>query len=387
MQQFDYDVSDLETPAYVVDLGAIDRNLAILKRVQNEADCKILLALKAFAMWSIAPRIRAVLPGATASSPHEARLAHEEFGGETHACAPAYTEAEFKELLTLCQHIVFNSLTQKQKLMPLYHAHLAAGGHPISFGLRVNHEHSEATNPLYDASAPCSRLGVLRDLIQPDDLSDIEGLHFHSLNEHGADAFVRALAAFEAKFGDYIPRMKWINFGGGHHITRPNYDVDLLIKTLNGFHERYRDATLYLEPGQAIALNAGVLAARVVDIVRNKMDIAILDTSAAAHMPDVIEGPYRPLIIGSGMPGERAHTYRLGGHTCLSGDIIGDYSFDEPLRPGDILLFTDMAHYTMVKNTTFNGVRLPDICTADPATGRIQLIRRFGYEDYKMRLS
>ncbi|MDX2236435.1 MAG: carboxynorspermidine decarboxylase [Hyphomonadaceae bacterium] len=384
---FPYSVDGLETPAYVVDLAAIDRNLAILKRVQADADCKILLALKAFALWAIAPRIRTALPGATASSTHEARLAHEEFGGETHACAPVYTDADFQELLTLCDHIVFNSATQKARLMPLYHAHRADGGRAVSFGMRVNHEHSEATNPLYDASAPCSRLGALRSQLTRADMEGLDGLHFHSLNEHGADAFQRALAAFEEKFADFIPAMKWINFGGGHHITRPDYDVDLLIRILNDFHLRHPGVALYLEPGQAIALNAGVLAARVIDIVKNEMDIAVLDTSAAAHMPDVIEGPYRPWIIGSDLPGAKAHTYRLGGNTCLSGDVIGDYSFDRPLRIGDVVLFTDMAHYTMVKNTTFNGVRLPSIALADPETRAIKVIRRFRYEDYKMRLS
>jgi len=384
---FDYDVSGLETPAYVVDLGALDRNLALLKRVQAEAGCKILLALKGFAMWSQAARIRAALPGTTASSVHEARLGAEEFGGEVHVCSPGYSDSDFRELLTLCDHVVFNSLTQKARLLPLYETHRGAGGRDVSFGLRVNHQHRESTNPLYDAAAPCSRLGTLREQISVADLAGLEGLHFHTLNEHGADALQRALGAFEDKFGDLFSQLKWVNFGGGHHITRPNYDVDLLIRMVREFRARHPHLQIYLEPGQAIALNAGVLVTSVLDIVRNEIDIAILDTSAAAHMPDVIEGPYRPNIIGAGLPNEKAHTYRLGGHTCLSGDIVADYSFDAPLKLGDKLIFEDMAHYTMVKNTTFNGVRLPDIAVADPSTGDIQVIRRFGYEDYKMRLS
>ncbi len=384
---FDYDVSGVETPCYVVDLGAIDRNLAVLKRVQEEAGCKILLALKGFAMWSLAKRIRASLPGTTASSVHEARLGREEFGGEVHVCAPAYSDDDFKELLTLCDHIVFNSLTQKKRLLPLYKKHRAEGGREVSFGLRVNPQHREAPNVLYDACAPCSRMGVLRADLTRADLEGLDGLHFHSLNEHGADALERLLGAFEAKFGDLIDDLKWVNFGGGHHISRANYDVELLLKLVREFKARHPGVAVYLEPGQAIALNTGVLVTTILDIVHNEMDIAILDTSASAHMPDVIEGPYRPGIVGAGLPGEKPHTYRLGGHTCLSGDVVGDYSFDRPLKVGDKLMFTDQSHYTMVKNTTFNGVRLPSIAVADPQTKAIRIVRRFGYEDYKGRLS
>jgi carboxynorspermidine decarboxylase len=382
---FDYDVSGVETPCYIVDLAAIDRNLATLARVQREAGCKVLLALKGFAMWSLAARIREALPGVTASSVHEARLGREEFGGEVHACAPAYSDADFRVLLTLCDHIVFNSLNQKRRLLPLYAAHRANGGRAVSFGLRVNHEHREAPNPLYDAAAPHSRMGVLAADLTRDDLDGLDGLHFHSLNEHGADALARALAAFEAKFGGYLNNLKWVNFGGGHHITRPDYDVDGLIALVKAFRAHHPNLAVYLEPGQAIALNAGVLAASVLDIVHNGMDIAIIDASASAHMPDVIEGPYRPGIVGAGLPGEKAYTYRIGGHTCLSGDVVGDYSFDRPLRLGDKILFMDQAHYTMVKNTAFNGVGLPSIAVADDQGVRV--IRRFGYEDYKSRLS
>lgn len=380
---FDFDVRDVETPAFVVDLGALDRNLAILKRVQVEADCKILLALKGFAMWSVFDRIKQALPGVTSSSTAEARLGREEFGGEVHACAPAYSDADFRELITLCDHIVFNSVAQAKRLLPIYRAE---GVRPVSFGLRVNHQHREVETALYDPAAPFSRLGAVRESIAPGDLAGIEGLHFHSLCELGSDALERTLMAFEAQFGDLIGQMKWVNFGGGHHITRPDYDVDLLIRLVRDFKKRH-GVDVYLEPGEAIAIRTGVLVASVLDIVNNGMNIAILDTSATAHMTDTLEMPYRADIFGAGLPAEKQFLYRLGGLTCLAGDIIGDYSFDTPLAIGDKLVFADMAHYTMVKTTTFNGVRLPSIGVADPRTGEIRLLRRFGYEDYKNRLS
>ncbi len=377
------DVSAVETPAFLIDVAALERNLTILKRVQDEAGCKILLALKGFAMWSLAKQIRAYLPGVTSSSTDEARLGREEFGGEVHACAPAYSESDFRELITLCDHVVFNSPNQLKRLLPIYEAEKTR---PVSFGLRVNHGHREVETELYDPAAPRSRLGALRETIDEETIARIEGLHFHSLCELGADALERTLAVFEEKFADILPRMKWVNFGGGHHITRPGYDVDLLVRLVRGFKEKY-GVEIYLEPGEAIAIRTGVLVASVLDIVKNEMDIAILDTSATAHMPDTLEMPYRPEIFGAGEPGEKKHLYRLGGLTCLAGDVIGDYSFDRPLEIGQKLVFADMAHYTMVKTTTFNGVRLPSIGTADPATGAIRIVRRFGYEDYKNRLS
>jgi carboxynorspermidine decarboxylase len=380
-RSFDYDVSQLETPAYVCDLGALDENLAILERVQREAGCKVLLALKGFAMWSTFDRIRKVLPGTTASAVHEARLGREEFGGEVHACAPAYSEADFRELLELCDHIVFNSTAQIRTLRPLVPAHAE-----VELGLRVNHEHREVATELYDPCAPGSRLGARRDQIDPADLERIVGLHFHSLCELGSDALARTLPVFEAKFGDLIPSMRWVNMGGGHHITRPDYDIDLLVRLVTDFRRRW-GVDVYLEPGEAIALDTGVLVSSVLDIVHADVDVAILDTSATAHMPDVLEMPYRPRIFGGGDPGEKKHNYRLGGLTCLAGDVIGDWSFDRPLEVGDKLVFADMIHYTMVKNTTFNGVRLPSIALAHPDTGAIEVVRRFGYEDYKSRLS
>lgn len=377
------DVSSVETPAFLIDTAALERNLEILARVQREAECKILLALKGFAMWSLAPQIMRHLPGVTASSTAEARLGVEEFRGETHACAPAYSDADFRELIAICDHIVFNSSSQATRLLPIYEAEKTRA---VSFGLRVNHGHREVETELYDPAAPRSRLGALRETIGEATIAKLDGLHFHSLCELGSDALERTLAVFEQKFGDIIPRMKWINFGGGHHITRPDYDVERLIRLVRGFKQKY-SVQVYLEPGEAIAIRTGVLVASVMDIVQNEMDIAILDTSATAHMPDTLEMPYRAEIFGAGMPNEKPHTYRLGGLTCLAGDVIGDYSFERPLEIGDKLIFSDMAHYTMVKTTTFNGVRLPSIGHADPATGKIVIVRRFGYEDYKNRLS
>jgi carboxynorspermidine decarboxylase len=377
---FDYDVSQVDTPAYICDLAALDENLAILARVQREAGCKILLALKGFAMWSPFDRISKVLAGTTASAVDEARLGREEFGGEVHACAPAYSEADFRTLLELCDHIVFNSTAQARRLRPLVPA-----GSKVELGLRVNHEHREVATELYDPCAPGSRLGARRDQIDSADLEGIVGLHFHSLCELGADALARTLPVFEQKFGDLIGGMRWVNMGGGHHITRPDYDVEQLIGLVTDFKRRW-GVEVYLEPGEAIALDTGVLVTSVLDIVHADVDIAILDTSATAHMPDVLEMPYRPRIYGAGDPGEKKHTYRLGGLTCLAGDVVGEWSFDRPLAVGDKLVFADMIHYTMVKNTTFNGVRLPSIALAHPDTRTIEVVRRFGYADYKSRL-
>jgi carboxynorspermidine decarboxylase len=375
----------VETPCFVVDTGALDDNLAILRRVQAEAGCKILLALKGFSMWATFPRIRTALPGITSSSTHEARLGREQFGGEVHVCAPAYSDADFAELLELCDHVVFNSFSQWKRLRPIAEQHRSEGGAAVEFGIRVNPEHREVEVELYDPCGVCSRLGVVRSQFDAEALDGISGLHFHNLCELGADALARTLDAFESKFGEFIPRMKWINFGGGHHITRAGYDVAQLIELVKEFRTRW-GVDVYLEPGEAIAIGTGVLVASVLDLVHNGMDIAILDTSATAHMPDTLEMPYRAGIADAGLPGEKSHTYRLGGLTCLAGDIIGDYSFDRPLAIGDKLVFLDMAHYTMVKTTTFNGVRLPSIATWDPDTRSLEVVRRFGYEDYKNRL-
>lgn len=374
--------ASVETPVYVVDEARLATNLRILERVQGEAGCEILLALKGFAMWSLFPQIRRSLAGVTASSPHEARLGAEEFGKQVHAYAPAYTDADVTELAPLCDHIVFNSTSQWAR----HAARVKALNPGCSPGLRINPEHSEVAVALYDPCAPRSRLGVTLAQFEAADIRGLEGLHFHTLCELGADALERTLRVVEEKFGKYFSGLKWVNFGGGHHITRDGYDVQGLIDIVRGFQARH-GLKVYLEPGEAIALNTGYLVASVVDVIDNGGLIAILDTSATAHMPDVLEMPYRPVILGAGTAQEKQYRYRLGGLTCLAGDVVGDYSFDAPLEPGARLVFTDMAHYTMVKNTTFNGVRLPSIASYNPATGHVNVVRRFGYEDYKGRLS
>ncbi len=374
------DISQLETPSYVTDLGALEANLKLLRSVQNRSGCTILLALKGFAQWSTFPLVRKYLAGATSSSVAEARLAREELGGEVHAYAPAYSDSEMAELVTLADHIVLNSPAQWRR----HRAVIQRAGR--SAALRVNHEHQEVEVALYDPAGACSRLGTTRANLKAEDLDGLDGLHFHTLCQTNSDALERAVAAFEQKFGEFIPQMKWVNFGGGHHITRPDYDVDRLVRVLTTFKAKW-NVPVYLEPGEAVALGAGVLVAQVMDTFHNGMDIAILDTSATAHMPDVLEMPYRPMIVDAGEPGAKPHTYRLGGMTCLAGDVIGDYSFDRPLEIGDKLVFLDMAHYTMVKTSTFNGVRLPSIATHDPATKVITVHKRFGYRDYRDRLS
>ncbi len=375
-------IDGLRTPYYAVDIALLERNLEVLAEVQRRAGCRILLALKGFALWSAFPVIRRYLHGIAASSLHEAQLGREEFGKEVHVYAPAYRDDEFDDLLACADHLIFNSFTQWRRFRARGLAHRPE----VSFGLRVNPEHSEVAVKLYDPCAPGSRLGILRENFEEDELTGISGLHFHTLCELNADALARTLPAFEKRFGAYVDRMQWVNFGGGHHITRKDYDVDLLCRLILEFKARHNVA-VYLEPGEAIALNTGFLVASVLDITHNATDIAILDTSASTHMPDVIEMPYRPVIEGAGLPGEFPHTYRLGGMTCLAGDVIGDYSFPQPLRPGDKLVFHDMAHYSMVKNTTFNGVRLPDIVLYDSRTGDVNVVREFGYSDYKGRLS
>ncbi|MEZ4362431.1 MAG: carboxynorspermidine decarboxylase [Kofleriaceae bacterium] len=379
------DVSTVETPCFITDLGALEANLRIMEEIQRRAGCKILLALKGFAQWSTFPLVRKYLVGATSSSVAEARLAREELGGEVHAYAPAYSEDEMRELVTLADHVVLNSPGQWRRHRPILEA-ARASGRALSCGLRVNPEHREVEVALYDPAAPSSRLGTTRANLRREDLDGLDGLHFHTLCELGADALERTLAAFETKFGEFLPGLSWVNFGGGHHITRPGYELDRLVRVITEFRERWK-VEVYLEPGEAVALGTGILVAQVMDLFENGLPIAILDTSATAHMPDVLEMPYRPMILGADLPGVHPHTYRLGGLTCLAGDVIGDYSFPRPLQLGDRLIFLDMAHYTMVKTTTFNGVRLPSIATHDPATATIAVSRRFSYADYRDRLA
>jgi carboxynorspermidine decarboxylase len=372
-------LSEVPTPAYVVDEAALLKNLEILNSVQRASGCKILLAQKAFSMFAVYPMIGEFLSGTTASGLFEARLGHEKMGGETHVFSPAYTDAEFGELIEICDHITFNSFSQWEK----FRARAFQSGK--SFGMRVNPEHSTQEHGIYDPCAAFSRLGVTRKNFRADLLDGIEGLHFHTLCEQNADALVGTLAAFEEKFGEFLPRMKWVNFGGGHHITRKDYDVPALVSAIRRFREKYK-VEVYLEPGEAVALNAGTLVSTVVDKVENGMDILILDASAACHMPDVIEMPYRPPVLNGGKPGEKARTYRLAGPTCLAGDVIGDYSFEGPLEPGDRVIFEDMAIYTMVKNNTFNGMPLPSIYLQG-RDGEIRLVKKFGYGDFVGRLS
>ena len=368
----------LPTPCYLVDEGLIRRNLEILSSVKERTGCKILLAQKAFSMYALYPLIGKYLDGATASGLFEARLGREEMGKENHIFSPAYREDEFDEITGLCDHIIFNSFAQLEK----FGSQALAAGREV--GLRINPECSTQDHAIYDPCSPGSRLGVTAENFRPELLQGVSGLHFHTLCEQNADALAQTLEAVEARFGEYLPQMKWLNFGGGHHITRADYDIDLLCSLISRIQEKY-GVQVYLEPGEAVALNAGFLITTVLDIVHNGMDIAILDTSAACHMPDVLEMPYRPPLLDSGKAGERPYTYRLTGPTCLAGDVIGDYSFDAPLAPGDRLIFGDMAIYTMVKNNTFNGMNLPAIVLRHE-DGSDQILRTFGYEDFKCRL-
>jgi len=372
----------VDSPAYVIDVAVLERNLELLGHAQAAAGATILLALKGFAAWSTFPLIGRYLDGVAASGPDEARLGREELGKQVHTYCPAFDEASLRETVRYSDHVVFNSPTQIDR----FRASIDEHSNDVSFGLRINPQHSEVEVPLYDPCAAGSRLGTTKEQLVKADLRGIEGLHFHTLCELGADALARTLAVVEEEFSPWLARAKWVNFGGGHHISKPGYDVGLLIDLVRKFrHEHHVD--VYLEPGEAIGLNAGVLVASVLDIVENDGPIAILDTSATAHMPDVLEMPYRPEVRGASEPGQLAYTYRLGGLSCLAGDIIGAYSFSEPLSVGDALVFEDMAHYTMVKTTTFNGVRLPSIALFDPRDDSYRVQRTFGYEDYRNRLS
>jgi carboxynorspermidine decarboxylase len=381
-----YDVTQLNTPCYLIDRGLLQKNLDILGRVQQDTGCEILLALKGYAAWSTFDQIGEILAGCAASSLHEARLSQEFMGKQTHLCAPAYRADDMLEYVKIVDHIVFNSANQWQRYREQVQKQVRDTGRPIACGLRVNPMHSEVKTAIYDPCSPGSRLGITLDEFKHIDLDGITGLHFHTLCELNSDSLERTLHAVEAQFGDVIKQMDWINFGGGHHVTRPDYDVDLLCRLVKDIKRKY-NVQVFLEPGEAIALNTGFLMASVLDIVHNAMDIAILDTSASAHMPDVMEMPYRPVITGADMPDAKPHTYRLAGPTCLAGDVIGDYAFDEPLKIGDTLIFHDMAHYTMVKNTMFNGINLPDIVLYDPATDTYNVQRQFTYGDFKGRLS
>ncbi len=368
---------DIATPAYVIDEAGLRRNAEILRGVMQETGCRILLAQKAFSMFSVYPMLSEYLCGTTASGLYEARLGREEFAGEVHVFSPAYKDSEFDEIVSVSDHIVFNSRAQLLRFRDR-----CAGR---SIGIRINPECSTQDTPIYDPCAAGSRLGIRSCDFDAELASMADGLHFHTLCEQDSDALEMTLAAVEERFGQYLPQMKWVNFGGGHHITRKGYDIGRLCRLIKSFRERY-GVEVYLEPGEAVALGAGWLVTEVMDIVHNGIDIAVLDASAACHMPDVLEMPYRPPLYLSGEAGVKPYTFRLSSRTCLAGDIIGDYSFDSPLSVGDRLCFEDMAIYSMVKNNTFNGIPLPDICLLRE-DGSCELIRRFGYSDFKGRLS
>lgn len=377
-------IQELKTPCYVIDEKKLRENLEILAGVQQRTGCKILLAQKAFSCFHEYPLIGKYLKGTTASGLFEARLGREEMNLENHVFSPAYREEEMDEIAGLCDHIVFNSFGQLEKYAPRLKGK--------SIGLRINPECStQEDHAIYDPCAPGSRLGVTAKKFRenaersPQLLEALDGLHFHTLCEQNSDDLERTLAAVEEKFGQWLPRMKWLNMGGGHHITRADYDIDRLERCIRRMQERY-GVEVYLEPGEAVALNAGYLATQVLDVVENGVQTLILDASAACHMPDVLEMPYRPPLRDSGKPGEKPWTYRLSSYTCLAGDIIGDYSFDREIQAGDRLYFEDMAIYSMVKNNTFNGIGLPDIAVMDE-NGDCRVIRSFGYEDFKERLS
>ena len=373
------EIGNIKTPFFLVDEKRLVHNLEILKDLQEKAGCRVLLAQKAFSMYHTYPLIRKYLAGTTASGLYEARLGHEEFGGETHVFSPAYREDEFDEILQYADHIVFNSPAQLRK----YGEKAKKAGKQM--GLRINPQCStQEGHAIYDPCSPGSRLGTTKENFDEGLLPLLDGLHFHTLCEQDSDDLEKTAEAFEQQFGKYLSQMKWVNFGGGHHITRDGYDIERLIRVIRHFKETY-GAEVYLEPGEAVVLNAGFLVTRVLETMENSMKIAILDASAACHMPDVLEMPYRPPLRDSGEPGEKAYTYRLGGPTCLAGDVIGDYSFDEPLEEGSTLVFEDMALYTMVKTNTFNGMKLPDIVYRD-GEGKMNIVKQFGYEDFKSRL-
>lgn len=371
----------IESPCFIVNEDLLSKNLKTLDSIRKRTGAKVLLALKAFAMHSTFPMMKQYLDGTAASGPIEARLGHDKFGKEVHTFAAAFSDNDMKEAIKYSTTIIFNSVSQWKK----YRGMINRSSKKIEVGLRVNPGRSQVGTDMYNPTLPGSRLGANPTDLEGVDLTGIDGLHFHALCEQNSDALVRVLKSFERKYAKQIPKMKWVNWGGGHHITRKDYDLELLIRTINDFKKRY-GVQVHLEPGEAVALNTGVLVCTVMDTTYNGMDIAILDTSAEAHMPDVLAQPYRPNIIGAGRPKELKFTYRLGGMTCLAGDVIGDYSFAKRLRVGDRLVFLDMAHYSMVKTTMFNGIRHPSIALYNKASG-VRVVKRFGYDDYKDRLS
>lgn len=372
------DLKGIKTPYYIISETKLEDNLKILQKVKERTGCTILLALKAFSMYSVFPLISKYLDGVCASGLNEAKLGYEEFEKQVHTYSPAYKDNEIKEIINISDTVIFNSLNQLEK----YKDKAVSAGKQI--GLRINPEYSEVKVKLYNPCSDNSRLGITRDELKEIDISEVSGLHFHVMCEQGADTLENVLERVEEKFGGLLEKIQWINFGGGHHITRSDYDIELLVKLINDFKAKY-EVEVILEPGEAVALDAGFLVTEVIDIINKCIPVAIVDTSAEAHMPDVLAMPYRPDVIGSGKPGEKEYLYRLGGITCLAGDIIGDYSFSSRLNVGDRIVLKDMAHYSMVKNTTFNGINLPSIYVYTQE-GKGELVKKFDYADYKSRV-
>ncbi|MCL2773947.1 MAG: carboxynorspermidine decarboxylase [Oscillospiraceae bacterium] len=380
-------LNKIPTPSYVVDEDKIIKNLEILDSVQKQTGCKILLAQKAFSMYCLYPLIGQYLKGTAASGLFEAKLGHEEMGGETHIFSPAYHDEEFDEIAQICNHIIFNSFGQFNKFANRVRIG-RAGDKQV--GLRINPEYSEIEHEIYNPCAKNSRFGVKIDKLKENNeiLKELDGLHFHTMCEQNSDVLWRTVQILDEEFGEILAldNIKWVNFGGGHHITREEYDIETLVKSIMFIKDKY-NVEVYLEPGEAVALNTGILVAQVLDFVDgDDFPVAILDASAACHMPDVLEIPYTPDVFNSGRAGEKQYSYIFGGNTCLAGDIIGDYSFDSPLNVGDKIIFGDMAHYTMVKNNTFNGIKLPSIVLLKQ-NGEVKIVKEFGYDDFKTRLS
>ena len=374
--------SDIQTPCYVCDESLLQQNLDILNHIQQQSGAKILLALKGYAMWSTFDQIKQHLSGCSASGLYEARLAKETFAKEVHTYSPAFNDVDIEEIARISDHLVFNSPGQFHRYFKIVREINPA----IKLLLRINPECASSPVDLYNPCAANSRLGTTLKNFDNSLLAHLDGLHFHALCEQNVDALESVLAAFEDKFSHYFNQLKTINFGGGHHITREDYDVERLIQAILNFKQRYPHIEIYLEPGEAIGWQTGVLVTSVLDIIHNGMDIAILDSSAEAHMPDTLAMPYRAEVTGAGEAGEKPYTYRLGGNTCLAGDIMGDYSFDQALKIGDKIIFEDQIHYTFVKNTTFNGIKLPSLAVITQK-GHLKIIKKFGYDNYKNRLS
>ena len=377
----------MKTPYWLLDEKLLEENLKILAHIKEQTGVKILLALKGYALWQSFPLVSKYLDGCCASGIHEAKLSDEKFKKELHTYSPAFKEKEIETISKISNHLVFNSFSQYKRFSTLAKSYNSK----LSIGLRVNPEYSESPVELYNPCGVYSRLGITRDALDKDDFgrlleSEIDGLHFHALCEQDVSALKNVLKAFEKNFGEFLPHLKWVNFGGGHHITKKGYKTKKLIEVIKDFQNRYPHLQIYLEPGEAVGWETGTLVTSVLDIVHNGIDIAILDTSAEAHMPDTIIMPYRAEVKGAEKADKKAHTYRLAGNTCLAGDIMGDYSFDKPLKIGDKILFEDQMHYTMVKATTFNGIPLPSIAIKR-LDGSIELVKEFEYEDFRDRLS